>query len=304
MKNLDCTVVGDAMVDILLPLSGIDDFYCLSQGGVCNTRMQLTPGGSANVAFYISRLGGKAVFMGMVGDDYFGQVFQEDLKKNGIQASVSVSKGKNTGLVFVLVFPGGERFFIDDRGANARLSYEDLDLDMIRQSRYLFFGGYSFQDEQFPDIIKRLLGGVAGDTGIVFNPGAPNLAKDFRSSFTDVIKKYVDILILNESEARYLTGYDSEKEMVDCLLSFADTVALTRGSRGSIIGGQGQIHEIKASPARVVDTTGAGDAYAAGFIYGLCQGWNVKAAGELASRVAGEVVTCLGARVKLSNLPL
>jgi len=298
--RLDCAVVGDAMIDILLPLSDIEDIYSLSQGGVTNTKMSLSPGGSANIAFYITKLGGSSVFMGKVGDDYFGKIFLEDLGKNGILASISISKGENTGAVFVLVFPNGERFFIDDRGANARLRYGDLNLALIRDSKYLFLSGYSFQDKEVLDSLKKLLKEIANDTSIVFNPGAPNLAKKFRDSFINVIQKYVSVLILNEAEAKYLTGCDSERETLDSLLSIADTVALTKRDRGSIIARQSEIYEIKASPVKVVDTTGAGDAYAGAFIYGLCRDWDVKAAGEFASKISGRVVSNLGARVDLS----
>jgi len=303
-KKTDCTVIGDAMIDILLPLSGIEDIYSLAEGGVTNTKMSLSPGGSANVAFYIAQLGGNPVFMGKVGDDYFGRVFLEDLEKNGILANVSISKGENTGVVFVLVFPNGERFFIDDRGANAKLEYEDLNLELIRGSKYLFLSGYSFQDEGISDSITRLLKEIANDTSIVFNPGAPNLTKKFSDSFINVIREYVSVLILNEAEAKYLTRCGSERKMLDSLLSLANIVALTKGDKGSIVARQGEIHEIEASPTEVVDTTGAGDAYAGGFIYALCQGWDVKTAAELASQVAARVITQFGTRVALSNLTL
>ena len=302
MKTIDCTVVGDAMIDILLPLSGIEDIYFLSEGGVTNTKVRLSPGGSANVAFYITKLGGRSTFVGKLGDDYFGKIFLGDLEKNGIVANVSMSKGINTGVVFVLVFPNGERFFIADRGANATLKYEDFNLDLIGDSEYVFFNGYSFQDKEILDSIKRLLEEIATDTSIVFNPGAPNLVKKFRDSFIDFIRQYASVLILNEAEAEYLTERVSEREMLDSLLSLADTVALTKGGRGSIVASQDEIYEIEALPVKAVDTTGAGDAYAGSLIYGLCQGWDVKAAGEFASKVAARIVSHPGTRVDLTNL--
>ena len=302
MKNIDCSIVGDAMIDILLPLSDIEDIYSLSQGGVTNTKMSLSPGGSANIAFYITKLGGSSVFMGKVGDDYFGKIFLEDLEKNGIVANISINKEENTGVVFVLVFPDGQRFFIDDRGANAKLNYEDFNLDLIRGSKYFFFSGYSFQDKGVLASLKKLLKEIADDTSIVFNPGAPNLAKKFRDSFINVIQKYVSVLILNEAEAKYLTECSSETEIIDSLLSLADTVAMTKGDRGSTVARQNEVYDIKANPLKALDTTGAGDAYAAGFIYALSHDWDIKTAGEFASRIAGEVVSHFGARVNLSNL--
>ena len=239
--------------------------------------------------------------MGKVGDDYFGKIFLEDLERNGIRASVCVSKGENTGLVFVLVLPDGERFFIVDRGANANLKYEDISSDLIRNSEYLYLTGFSFQDEETSASIKKVLEEIAKDTIIVLNPGTPNLAKKFRIPFINAIQKYVSILILNEAEAKCLTECSSEKEILDSLLSMASTVVLTRGGRGSVIATKSEVHYIKANSVKVVDTTGAGDAYAAGFIYGLSQGWDVKTAGEFTSRIAEQVVSQFGARVNLSN---
>ena len=303
-KKIDCAVIGDAMIDIMLPLSGIKDLQSLALGGVTNTKMRLSFGGSANIAYYISVLGGNSVFMGKVGDDYFGKIFLEDLAKYGIRASVSVDNEENTGMVFVLVFPNGERVFIDDRGANARLKYKDLDLHLIRESKYLFFSGFSFQDKDFPSNIQRLLEEVTSDTSIIFNPGAPNLAKESSESFVNVIKEYVNILILNEPEAKYLSGYDTEGDILEFLLSLADTVALTKGDMGSVVARHDEINHIEANPVKVVDTTGAGDAYAAGFIYGLFCGWDIKTAGGFASKISGVVVSHLGARVDLSDLTL
>ena len=300
-KRIACTVIGDAMIDVVLPLSNIRDISSLSQGGVTNTKMKISAGGSANVAFYISKLGGSSAFIGKVGDDYFGKTFLDDLKKNKIITNVSTSKTENTGVVFALVFPDGERFFIDDRGANACLKHEEIELDLIRDSKHLFFSGYSFQDREVLNCIRRVLEVAAGNnTYVVFNPGAPNLAREFRESFISIIQKYVSIVTLNEPEAKYLTKCDADREMIDYLLSLADTVALTKGERGSVVARQGERYDITASTAEAVDTTGAGDAYTAGFIHGLSLGWDIKSAGEFASKVATQVVSQVGARVELS----
>jgi sugar/nucleoside kinase (ribokinase family) len=300
-KSIDLIVIGDAMVDVVLPLSDIEDIRSLSQGGVTNTQMSLSPGGAANVAYYMRQLGGRAAFTGRIGDDYYGRLFAEDLRKNGIIANVTTDSIENTGVVHVLVFPNGERFFIDDRGANANLTYEDIDLNLVESSRFVYFLGYSFQDEEAIGNIIKALDSVSGDTRVVFNPGAPNLAEKFRETFTDVIRKYVDILILNEAEARCLTQSASNEETLTSLLAITDIVALTRGELGSVVASKDEIHIIEATPVELVDTTGAGDAYSAGLIHGLCQGWDLRKAGEFASKIAGRVVTQLGARVEISD---
>lgn len=137
MGKFECTVIGDAMVDVVLPLSGPLDIESLRQGGVANTKMRLSAGGAANVAFHVRKLGASAAFIGRVGDDHFGRVFLADLESNGITSNVAISLSENTGVVFVLVFPDGERFFIDDRGANANLKYLYRRPHQLKLRKYL-----------------------------------------------------------------------------------------------------------------------------------------------------------------------
>ncbi|MBN1643749.1 MAG: hypothetical protein JW856_02875, partial [Dehalococcoidales bacterium] len=194
------------------------------------------------------------------------------------------------------------RFFIDDRGANPFLRYEDYDIDVINNSRYLYFNGYSFQDDGFLEDISRLLSEVNSKTSIVFGPGAPNLAKKYRNDFLKLIKKHVAVVILNEEEAISLTGENSTGEIIGNLLKITDIVALTLGARGSIVANHQERIRLKACKAEVVDTTGAGDGYTGAFLYGLSRGWSLKKAGELAGKVAASVVSVRGARVKHSQL--
>jgi sugar/nucleoside kinase (ribokinase family) len=301
VKNIDLMVIGDAMVDVVLPLSDIDDIGSLARGGVTNTQMIISPGGAANVAYYMNKLGGHAAFAGRIGDDYYGRLLTTDLEKHGIISNITIDPVENTGVVHALVFADGERFFIDDRGANVNLTYDDIDLNLVESSRFIYFLGYSFQDEKAIKNIIKVLDYASEDKQVVFNPGAPNLATRFRQEFTDVILEHVDILILNESEAQCLTQLESNEEIITPLLSITDTVALTRGKLGSIVASKDEIHIIEAMPAELMDTTGAGDAYSAGLIYGLCQDWDLRASGELASKIAGKVVTRLGARVDISG---
>jgi hypothetical protein len=297
MQKLDCTVIGDAMVDILLPLS--EDLDQLTLGGVVNTKATLYAGGTANVAINISQLGGRAAFIGRVGRDPFGQLFQATLDRSGVVKNVSVSQTHLTGLVFSLVHPNGERSFIVDRGANVELRYRDVDLDVIRNSRYLYFVGYSFQDDISSKTIQRVIQEVSsGEVSLVFNPGAPNLAAKFREFYIEIIKRYVDILILNRAEAQSLIGSVVEEEVAKSLLPLGlRSIVLTRGQEGSsVITGRG-VYLIEAHPTDVVDTTGAGDAYAAAFIYSLSRGWGEEEAGSLASKVAAKLIAVLGPRL-------
>jgi len=295
--DIDCTVIGDAMIDVVLPLTDVQDITSLAEGGVTNTKRRLFAGGAANIAYYVKKLGGSSTFIGRVGDDHFGKLFLDDLKRNRITANVTIDTGANTGMVFALVFPNGQRFFIDDRGANTNLKFEGVNLNLVKRSRFLCFLGFSYQDEGFMDCIEKVLDDAPDNVVVVFNPGAPNLATKYRKTFTDVIREHIDVLILNEAEARNLTQCDSEKEMINSLLAITYTVALTKGEQGSIIATRDEMHEIKTATVKPLDTTGAGDAYAAGLIYGLSRNQGVREAGQNASRIAASVVTHFGARV-------
>lgn len=298
MEKLDCTALGDAMVDVILPLS--KDIDEITLDGVVNTKATLYAGGTANVAINISQLGGQAAFIGRVGDDPFGQLFHDTLEQTGVMKNVSLSQTHLTGLAFTLVRPDGERSFISDRGANAELRYSDVDQDVIRNSRFLYFSGYSFQDDITSKTIQRVIQEVSsGEVSLVFNPGAPNLAAKFREFYTEIIRRYVDILILNRAEAQSLIGSVVELEVAKFLQTLGlETIVLTRGQEGSsIITGKG-VYTIEAHPTEVVDTTGAGDAYAAAFIHGLCRGWGEEKVGNYASNVAAKAVAVLGPRLQ------
>jgi sugar/nucleoside kinase (ribokinase family) len=294
-KKVDCTVIGDAMIDIVLPLSEELDL----QGGITNTKARISLGGIANVASCISKLGGKSSFIGKIGDDYWGRTFIKGLDKNKVIKNVFVSKMKPTGIVFVLLIPNKERIFIVDRGANAELSYDEIDLDLILNSDYLYFAGFSFQDEKAGKAIQKAAKEASeSNVTIIFNPGAPALAKSFRDSFHDIMKKYVDLLILNHVEGQYLTGIAEEESLIRYLLDLVDKVVLTKGDKGSIVATKNNIYNIKAYPTRTVDTTGAGDAYGAAFIYGLSRGWMEDKCGEFASKIAAKIVSQKGAEMR------
>jgi len=298
MNKLDCTVIGDAMIDITLPLPDVKALDNLLHGGVINTEYKMSPGGTANIAVGISKLGGKSAFIGEVGDDYFGEIFIKDLEANEVLNGVSISKTKRTGIAFTLVLPGGERYFIVDRGANTSLLFEDIDLQLIQNSSFIYFTGFSLQERDTSQTIQKVIEEASKKrVAIVFNPGAPNLAEEFRDTFLNTIRRYVDMLILNNSEGRYLAGCDRESEIMRFLLSQdLKRVVLTMGNRGSIVATKDKMYQIDAHALKVVDTTGAGDAYAAGFIYGLIKGWKEETAGKFASKIAGEIVGQIGPR--------
>ncbi|HID27688.1 MAG TPA: carbohydrate kinase family protein, partial [Methanosarcinales archaeon] len=146
-SKITCTVIGDAMVDLVFPLSNNNDVKYIMQGGVTSTKSKITLGGTANVAFWISKLGCNSAFIGKIGNDCFGNYIKKDLRVNKIKDGLAISSEYNTGLVIVLVLPTKERFFIVDRGANIDLKMQDVNFDFCLNSKYLYICGYSFQDK-------------------------------------------------------------------------------------------------------------------------------------------------------------
>ena len=294
MKHkIDCTVIGDAMVDFILPLEKPEDLSYVFDGGVTSTKSKISVGGTANVAIGISQLSGKSAFVGKIGNDCFGKKIRNDLLINNVKDCLGISEEHNTGMAITILQPNKERFFVVDRGANDFMDTTDIDFDLCSNSKYLFISGYSFQNENTRKLIKTIIKSISDNVNIVFNPAAPNIAKEYNVIFTKFIKKYVDILILNEKESEELMG---KQDLFDDLLTSVDIIALTKGKKGSIVATKNEIENIKAHPTKVFDTTGAGDAYAAVFIYGLTKGWSIGKAGNLASKIAGQVVSKVGTR--------
>lgn len=301
MQKIICTVIGDAMVDVILPFNNTENVGSLFDGKVVNTNTTISPGGTANLNNCISKLGGRSAFIGKIGNDCFGKMFVRDLDKNNIIKNISISNVKNTGIVFSLVSPSGDRSFIVDRGANIDLDYKDVDFSLIENSKYIYITGYSFQDKKTFKTINKILNGVhLTDVTVIFNPGSPNIAKIFRKLFIKVIKTYVDVIILNEAEAcnMFDIGPDEINETKIGLLNFnVEKIIVTKGVKGSIIINRDNTFHIKSCTVEAVDTTGAGDIYAGSFIFGMSKGWKDDKAGEFASKIASNVVGIKGGRI-------
>jgi len=297
-QKLVGTIIGDAMIDYALPIVNPDDFRYLLCGGVTQTRATITPGGATNVATVLSMLGSPTAFIGKIGNDNHGECVRQDLIKHSVLSKLSMCDDLPTGKVFNLILPGGQRFFLVDRGANSNLLVDDIDEDTCLNSDIVYLSGYSFQDPVTKCSIRNLITDISQNVKILFNPGAPNLCEKYKEEFLSLIRNHVDIVILNEDEAFALTGC-SESDAVQELLSLGvDICAVTMGAEGSIVASSFEVLPITAADLIVnpVDTTGAGDAYAAAFIHGLQHGWDLKRVGGFASKIAVDLVKVYGAR--------
>ncbi len=290
MDKLDLTVIGDAFIDIVVPIDGI------THDGAFEKDIKITAGGLANTAVWASRLNANVAFVGKIGEDIFGQTYNQDIINETVLPSLSFSD-KPTGKCILLV-DGRKRTMIIDRGANDDLRRKDVPDDLLKSSRYVYFSGYSFASKIIQKEVKKLMKDVRafGNT-VVFNGGSYNLIRDNHSFFEKIIEKYVDVFSLNEDEAKAFTGERDIQRAFEAIKDIGLPFILTLGKEGSVaFDGKDVVKNKIKYLKKVVDITGAGDAFMGGFLAGLSRGKTFEEAIPIGHSTARKVVTRFGAR--------
>lgn len=259
---MSVTVIGDAFIDIIVPIPDIEpgDTYHRDIISIC--------GGTATTAVQIARLGEAAGFLGRVGNDALGKYFRDNLKKNQVKDMTVVDEHR-TGLCIALVYPDGERSMVADRGANNYLTGQDIEhrLNTIFKSQIIYLSGYSLARMDSGEVLPILKRCREHGCQLWFNLGAPNIITD---SLRYSLHQFFDVLIMNFDEAKALSGKENIPEMKEALQKYANLAVITMGREGCIVmrAGQQVIAVGSKTVPKVTDTTGAGDAFAAGFIVG------------------------------------
>ncbi|MFA5957334.1 adenosine kinase [Hyphomicrobium sp.] len=314
----DVIGIGNAIVDII---GRCDDAF-LTKVGVTKGSMRLvdadeiktiysgmgpaieTSGGSAaNTIAGIASFGGRAAFIGTIANDEFGKIFSHDIRSIGVTFTAPVvSNGTPTSRSLILVTPDGERTMNTYLGISTNLGEAQLDLEMIRASSILYLEGYLFDEPQAKQAFRSALQAAksAGrKTALTLSDGF--CVDRHRDEFLNLIRSGIDILFANESEIKSLYQTDSFEFAAEKARNDAKLAVLTRSAKGSEIHFEGQTIEIGTFPVKtVVDTTGAGDLYAAGFLFGYAKGLDLETAGRLASLAASEIISHIGARPAVS----
>jgi ribokinase len=270
-----------------------------------------TPGGSAaNTIYGLARLGVSTGFCGAVGDDDYGRTLLQDFQKVGVDTSqIRIKKGAKTGTVLCLSDQLGRRSLYVVPSANSLLTKDDLDPTYINQAGMLHLA--SFADEAQFRVVLELVERLASSVRLSFTPGALYAAKGLKSLAPILKRSY--LLFINQSELRQLTGKDVVNGAESCLKQGCQMVVVTLGTGGKIkkTNAVGYIRDaereyiiepLSRSIGAEVDTTGAGDAFTAGFIYGLLKGKNLEDCGRLGNLVARFSITKMGAREGLPTL--
>ena len=313
-KTLDVVGIGNAIVDVLV---SADDRF-LADHGLTKGTMALmdehqadrlyasvgagleTSGGSAaNTLAGIAQLGGRAGFIGRVRDDQLGAIFRHDIQSVGTRYDTpAASDGPSTARCLILVTPDAQRTMCTYLGASVGLDPQDLDLDMVAQAKVLYLEGYLWDS----DDAKRAFIAAADIARAHGGEVALSLSDAFcvdrhRDSFLELVDGHVDILFANEMEITSLYQANSFEEALRQVRGRCRVAALTRSEQGSLVLAEDGTHPIAAVQlGPLVDTTGAGDLYAAGFLHGWTQGLDPQRCGQLGSLCAGQVVTQLGPR--------
>jgi sugar/nucleoside kinase (ribokinase family) len=260
-------------------------------------KLQTAAGGSAaNTMYGISQLGGRAGFCGKIADDRLGAFYAEDMRQSGVVFKESTGQGM-TGTCVVLITEDAQRTMLTCLGVSGEIDYEDIDEELLKRSRYIYLEGYLFESERAARTTLRAVD-VAGRNGvkIALSASDADCAGRHLDLLVPLIRNDVDLLLANAREARVLSGADSNEAALQVLSGWCRGVAVTDGKNGSCVSLDGETTEIAPYSVSAVDTTGAGDAYAAGLLYGIASGRTIQQSATMASLFSAKVVAQVGPR--------
>jgi sugar/nucleoside kinase (ribokinase family) len=257
-------------------------------------------GGSAgNTMAGIASLGGNGAYIGKVRDDLLGEVFRHDLSAQGVRFDTPpATVGPGTARCLILVTPDGQRTLNTYLGACVALGPDDIDAAIVGMAQVTYLEGYLF-DPPLAQQAFRKAAEIAHGAGrkVALSLSDPFCVERHRAAFRDLVAGDVDILFANEIEICSLYETADFATAAAAVRGHVAIAALTRSAQGSVILAGGAEHQVAAGPvARVVDSTGAGDLYAAGFLYGLTRGLALPICGEIGSLCAAEIISHVGAR--------
>ena len=321
-KTYDVVGIGNAVVDII---ARCDDAF-LSKRNLDKGFMRLIDsneagelyeemgpatersGGSvANSIAGLASLGAKCGFIGRVAADQFGGIFRHDIRSLGIAyATEPAVDGAPTARCLVLVTPDGERTMNTFLGASVDLTAADIDAGLISAAKVVYLEGYLFDKDEAKSAFRQAAK-LAKDAGakVALSLSDPFCVDRHRDDFRALVKDGADIVFANEKEITSLYETNTFLEAADAALQDCEMAVLTRSEAGSLIVGGGETTEIAAEPvSEVVDATGAGDLYAAGFLFGLTKGLPIADCGRLGSLAAAEAISHIGARPETNLVEL
>ncbi|HEY7989767.1 MAG TPA: adenosine kinase [Stellaceae bacterium] len=312
--NLDVVGIGNAIVDVLVPstdtflsnhelkkgiMALVDENRADALYRAMGSGVEASGGSCGNTMAGIASLGGKGAYIGKVRDDQLGKVFAHDMRAIGVRFDTApLTKGPATARCLILVTPDAQRTMNTYLGACVELGPEDIDPALIQSAQVTYLEGYLFDPPRAKEAFRKAAK-IAHDAGrkVSLSLSDPFCVDRYRDEFRDLVANHVDILFANESEICSLYEVNDFEDAVNRVRGNADIAVLTRSEQGSVVVTRDREHRIPVHKAdSVVDSTGAGDLYAAGFLYGLTNGKDLVTSGKLGSLAAAEVISHYGAR--------
>ena len=277
----------------------VDEAHAVTVYEAIGTAVEMSGGSAANTVAGIASFGGRTAFLSRRHADQLGEVFAHDMRANGVVIpNEAVAEGDPTGRCIVVVTPDGERTMTTALGTNRHFASADLVDDVIAGSDITFVEGYLYDAPMAKAAIHEAfaLAHLSGRR-TALSLSDPFCVDRHRSDFRELVTQHVDILLANEHEICSLYEVDTFDEALQHVHQHTEIAALTRGAQGAVIVAADEVHVLDAEPvAQVLDTTGAGDQYAAGFLYGITHGFTPAESGRLGALAAAEVLQHLGAR--------
>ena len=318
-ERIDVAGIGNAIVDVIFPVSDefllehgiaksvmtlIDEYRAEQLLAAAEESRQVSGGSAANTMHGLASFGGKGKFIGKVKSDTLGRRFAEDMKTAGVQFDTPMAEdGAPTACSIIAVTPDGHRSMSTYLGASRGLAPDDIDASEIGAIDYLYIEGYLWDEEQPKEAIRKAIAAAKGaGRSVAFTLSDPFCVGRYRDEFLHLMKTDIDILFANEEEAKALFEVDTFNEALKAVKGWQGIAALTRSENGCVIvEGDGEVYVLPAERVNhVVDTTGAGDQFAAGFLFGLSRKRDLRTAGRLGAVAAAEVISHYGARPEQS----
>ncbi len=312
--KFDVVGIGNAIVDVLVHADdGLLEAEGLAKGTMTlvdaeearrlyekiGPAVECSGGSAANTIAGLASLGGAGAFIGKVHNDQLGKVFRHDIHAAGvIFDTVANDSGPPTATSIILVTPDAQRTMQTFLGASVDLGPADIDLDLIAASRITYLEGYLWDPPSAKEaFVKAADGAHQAGRKVSLSLSDPFCVDRHRADFLDLAENHVDILFANEQEILSLYQVAGFDESLQAVRGHCEIAALTRGEKGSVIVSGDEIHIVDAEPVNdLADTTGAGDAFAAGFLFGVTSGRDLAQSASIGGIAAAEVISHLGAR--------
>ena len=312
--RFDVVGIGNAIVDVL---TNAEDEFLNTHGmikgsmalidsetadliyGKMNPAVECSGGSAANTIAGLASLGGSGAFIGKVADDQLGEIFSHDIRAQGVTFNTAlICDGPSTGRCLIMVTPDAQRTMQTFLGASADLGPEDIDEEVITAAKVTYLEGYLWDPPRAKEafIKASIIAHEAGRT-VSLSLSDPFCVDRHREEFLSLVDDYVDVLFANEEEIMSLYQRDNFDAALQDVRNHCRIAALTRGDKGSVVVSRDEIHILDAEPVdKVIDTTGAGDAFAAGFLHGLTREMPLDVCGRIGGIASAEIISHFGAR--------